>query len=120
MLYDVKYQGQFVTVSLDVLKVLCKRLVNRRKINYDILYYSNYDLIGCVDNNLMYDSFENSDLNLALNSLSSDEFTLINMLYFHGYNQAQTAVYFKVSQGVISRRRDKILAKLKLLLLEVI
>lgn len=120
MYYDVKFKGEFVTVSLDVLKVLSERLVSRRKINSDILYYSNYDLVGFVDNNFVYDSFENFDLKLALNSLSKDEFTLINMLYFHGYSQSQVAVFLNVSQSVISRRCDKILAKLKLLLLEVI
>lgn len=120
MLYYVEYKGQSVPVSREVINVLFGRLKTRRKINRDILYYSNYDLVECVDRNFSYDSYENSDLKHALSSLSSDEFTLVNLLYYHGYSQKQVGAYLNLSQAAVSRRLNKILAKLKHLLLEVI
>ena len=54
------------------------------------------------------------DLKTALDSLSTEEQTLINLRYRRGLTQAQTARIMGTSQVGISRKERKILAKLSL------
>lgn len=55
-------------------------------------------------------------LYLALKTLSKDELELIYALFFREQSELYLADYHHVNQSTISRRKDKILAKLKIFL----
>jgi len=78
-------------------------------------------LLSEIDNGAFFDAqntfnttyFENINLIKALNKLSSDELELIELTILKGYQDRELARLMEIKENTLTRRKNRILAKIK-------
>lgn len=129
--YFLFVNGKKILVSEEVYKAYWhvtnhEKYLKRLDQNNHLLFFSNYDLDGHFEDNLVDEAIDIEKIILAkemivalkeaLSDLNDDEREIVNRLYFQEESICSIAADKKVSHPALIKKRNKILEKLKKLL----
>ena len=129
--YFIRIQGYWIEIPLSVFKVYkasYKKIYYENIRDYDkVFYFEDLDLaVPYLDdwNNdnyieQIYHQYLVEKLNSAISTLSKEEQTLIHDIYFEEMTEQQLTKKLHMTQQNINYKKQKILKKLKTLLLNV-
>ena len=129
MHYFIRIQGDWIEIPLKVFKVYkasYKKIYYENKRDYDKVFY--FEIIDLAVPYLKDWSSDNyieqihhqdfiEKLNYAISTLSKEEQTIIHDIYFEEMTEQQLAKKLHMTQQNINHKKQKILKKLKTLLL---
>ena len=129
MHYFIRIQGYWIEIPLKVFKVYkasYKKIYYENKRDYDkVFYFENIDLAvpylkdWSSDNYIEQIHYQDliEKLNYAISTLSKEEQMLVHDIYFEEMTEQQLAKKLHMTQQNINYKKQKILKKLKTLLL---
>lgn len=111
-----KFSTWVLNIAKNSVRDEYRKIVNKKKHFHDFdISSTSIGEISFVSNTTTYDEFLDNQINVdrIMNSLSKDDFDLLNMKYVQGYSYSEIGDYFNITSTTASNRVNYLKTKLK-------